>query len=230
MQVDRKSSGTQRAMGFDRLRDNLYEVLANGDFTMDFPHATYDPQRRRYTFEARFQTKPNFRIAVGGSISSTAFNMGYIGLNYRSIGRVAQSWGVDLFWGRSTRGVRGRPHRFLRMETVVPRLCVQLPHAQPQPWQFRQPDRSEQRPARQGERSLRLARAGDASDAPEFLSAANQPRRGQLPLRSRRAVGRRNRPHAVQLFRRDGRHQAQHARQGRCIRDAGRIYNFRASS
>lgn len=99
MQVDRKSSGTQRAMGFDRLRDNLYEVLANGDFTMDFPHATYDPQRRRYTFEARFQTKPNFRIAVGGSISSTAFNMGYIGLNYRSIGRVAQSWGVDLFLG-----------------------------------------------------------------------------------------------------------------------------------
>ncbi len=97
MQVDRKSSGTQRAMGFDRLRDNLYEVLANGDFTMDFPHATYDPQRRRYTFEARFQTKPNFRIAVGGSISSTAFNMGYIGLNYRSIGRVAQSWASTSF-------------------------------------------------------------------------------------------------------------------------------------
>lgn len=99
MQVDRKSTGRQRAMGFDQLRDKLYEVLANGDFTMDFPHAVYNPQTRRYAFEARFQTKPNFKIAVGGNISSTAFNMGYIGLNYHSIGRVAQTWGADLFPG-----------------------------------------------------------------------------------------------------------------------------------
>lgn len=99
MQLDRKSSGTQRAMGFGQLRDKLYEVLAEGDFTMDFPNTVYDPQTRRYAFEARFQTKPNFKISVGGNISSTALNMGYLGMNYRFIGRVAQSWKADLFPG-----------------------------------------------------------------------------------------------------------------------------------
>ena len=99
MQVDRKSTGTPREMDFDRLRHNLYEVLADGNFAMDFPHATYDPQTQRYAFDALFRTKPSFKIAVGGNISSTAFNMGYIGLNYQSIGRVAQSWHVDLFSG-----------------------------------------------------------------------------------------------------------------------------------
>ena len=44
MQVDRKSTGRQRAMGFDQLRDKLYEVLANGDFTMDFPHSGVSPK------------------------------------------------------------------------------------------------------------------------------------------------------------------------------------------
>ncbi len=99
MQLDRKSSDTQRAMEFRQLRDKLYEVLAEGDFTMDFPQTVYDPATRRYTFEARFQTKPNFKISVGGNISSTAFNMGYLGMNYRFIGRVAQSWKADLFPG-----------------------------------------------------------------------------------------------------------------------------------
>lgn len=100
VKVDRgPSHEQQRLMGYQQLRENLYGVLAGGDFTMDFPHVTYDSVRERYSFEARFNTKPNFKIAVGGNVSSTAFNQAYVGINYQMIGRVAQQVGADLYLG-----------------------------------------------------------------------------------------------------------------------------------
>ena len=99
MHVDRRTPGRQRPMGFVELRDNLYEVLAGGDFTMDFPKVRYDSLSRGYAFEARFATRPNFRITIGGNISSTAFNQAYIGISYRRIGRVSQQLGADLYLG-----------------------------------------------------------------------------------------------------------------------------------
>ncbi len=99
VEVDRRNSDLQRVMAFSELRNNLYKLLAGGEFTMDFPHITYEPQRGRYSFDAKFQTKPNFKISVGGSITSTAFNMAYIGAEYSTIGRVAHRVGADLFLG-----------------------------------------------------------------------------------------------------------------------------------
>ena len=99
VQVDRRTPGIQRPMGFTELRDNIFEVLAGGDFTMDFPSVRYDSVRERYSFEAKFGTRPNFKITFGGNISSTAFNQAYIGINYKTIGRVAQQLGADLYLG-----------------------------------------------------------------------------------------------------------------------------------
>ena len=87
VQVDRRTPGIQRPMGFEELKDNLFEVLAGGEFTMG------------YSFEARFGTRPNFKITVGGNISSTAFNQAYIGINHHWIGRVSQQLGADLYLG-----------------------------------------------------------------------------------------------------------------------------------
>ena len=98
VQVDRRT-GRQRTMDFAELRENLYEVLAGGDFTMDFPRVEYVSLRHAYSFEARFSTKPNFKLSVGGSVSSTSFNMAHFGVNYQTIGRVAQQVGAELFLG-----------------------------------------------------------------------------------------------------------------------------------
>ncbi len=52
---------TPAPMGFEELRDNLYAVLAGGDFTMDFPHVRYDSLgelfvRRAVPHQAKLQT------------------------------------------------------------------------------------------------------------------------------------------------------------------------------
>ena len=97
--VDRRTPGKQRKMPFGELRDNLYSVLAAGDFTMDFPHVRYDSATHRYAFEARFASKPDFKITLGGNLSSTPFNQVYVGIGYQYIGRVAQRFNADLFLG-----------------------------------------------------------------------------------------------------------------------------------
>ncbi len=97
--VDRHSVDRQRYMSFDKLRNNLYGVLADGDFTMDFPTAVYDEESKTYSFAARFKTKPNFKIEIGGNVSSTAFNQAYIGAHYQRIGRVEHEVGADIYIG-----------------------------------------------------------------------------------------------------------------------------------
>ena len=99
VQVDRRTPGIQRPMGFEELKDNLFEVLAGGDFTMDFPTVRYDSVRERYSFEAKFGTRPNFKIILGGNISSTAFNQAYVGIDHQWIGRVGQRLNAELYLG-----------------------------------------------------------------------------------------------------------------------------------
>ena len=99
VQVDRRTPGVQRPMGFAELRDNLFEVLADGNLTMDFPRVRYDSISKHYAFEASFTTRPSFKITIGGNVSSTAFNQAYIGIGYRWIGRTSQQLAADLYLG-----------------------------------------------------------------------------------------------------------------------------------
>ncbi|MEG0498443.1 MAG: phospholipase, partial [Alistipes sp.] len=41
----------------------------------------------------------NFKMTIGGNVSSTAFNQAFIGLSYETIGRVAHTFNTDLYLG-----------------------------------------------------------------------------------------------------------------------------------
>ena len=176
VQVDRRTPGIQRPMGFEELKDNLFEVLAGGDFTMDFPTVRYDSVRERYSFEAKFGTRPNFKIILGGNISSTAFNQAYIGINYKNIGRVAQQLerrllpGADLTWG----AIGGRTD-FLRVGSRYPPVLLQFRGPEFPPRLFRQRHQGPQRPAGQEQRELLFDGRGDAADPPQLRRCAPTP-------------------------------------------------------
>ena len=99
LQVDPRLAGRQQVMDFAQLRTNLYRLLSVGDFSMDFPKARYDSLSGRYTFVARFNTRPTFKLTFGGNVSSTAFNQAYVGVSHSWIGRVSQRLGADLYLG-----------------------------------------------------------------------------------------------------------------------------------
>ena len=119
LHMDRWTPGIQRPMRFPELRDNLFELLADGNFTMDFPRVRYDSVSGRYTFGTTFGIRPSFKITIGGNISSTAFNQAYIGIGYHWIGRVSQHLGADLYLGPLyTWGVFGGRTDFYAIEPV----------------------------------------------------------------------------------------------------------------
>lgn len=99
MRVDYQTFDGQRQMSFDRLRDLMYALMTGSDYTMDIPEAHYNPETERYTFKANLRARPNFKLTIGGNISSTAFNQFYIGLNYQTFGRTANRFSADLYLG-----------------------------------------------------------------------------------------------------------------------------------
>ena len=99
IRADSHTPGRQRQMTYERLRENIFRVLVGGDYTMDLPRVTYDSLSERYSFSARLKARPNFKLMIGGNISSTAFNQAYIGIDYRTFGRTANRIGADLYLG-----------------------------------------------------------------------------------------------------------------------------------
>ena len=84
---------------FDRVSDNYLTLLANNAVRSDFPKVTYNAETGLYDMNLSMRVKPNFDIAVGGNISSTAFNQAYIGLRYGWWGRTMQTFNLDVLLG-----------------------------------------------------------------------------------------------------------------------------------
>lgn len=99
VRADLHTPGRQRQMNFEGLRTNLFRVLTSGDYTMEMPTVAYDSIAERYSFAATLHTRPNFKLMIGGNISSTAFNQAYIGVDYQTVGRVAHRLGANLYLG-----------------------------------------------------------------------------------------------------------------------------------
>lgn len=119
LRIDERSRrgrrGAEQKLDFETLRDNLYSVLANGDFTSEFPEVTFDSLTGHYDLALKLNYKPRFRVMIGGNISSTAFNQAYVGLRYQLINRVAQTFFGDLYVGPlySSGSIGGRTDFFM---------------------------------------------------------------------------------------------------------------------
>lgn len=108
--------GREQILAFEEFRDNLYSIVAGGDFKTEFPRVKYRPSTGYYTIAMDLRYKPSFKVMIGGNISSTPFNQAYIGLRYQLINRVAQTFYGDLYIGPvySSGSVGGRTDFFMR--------------------------------------------------------------------------------------------------------------------
>ena len=79
--------------------DNYLSMLANGSIRSEFPIFTYNYATEKYDVSLPLSMRPKFDIAIGGNISSTAFNQAYIGLNYGKVGKVLQTFNLDILLG-----------------------------------------------------------------------------------------------------------------------------------
>ena len=96
---ERRSRAGEEAMLMDDFGDNYLSMLVNGSMRGDFPTFTFNEEEQEYDVTLPLRVRPRFDIAIGGNISSTAFNQAYIGLNYLKFGKLSQSVSLDILLG-----------------------------------------------------------------------------------------------------------------------------------
>ncbi len=102
-----KRMGKDEGVSLEQARDMYLSLMATGDFTSNvFPKIGRDSLSDEFRITFSLKTKPEVRYSLGGNLSSTAFNQIYLGLNYFSVGRTAQSLYTDLLFGPTSSLIR----------------------------------------------------------------------------------------------------------------------------
>lgn len=84
---------------FSEFRTGIFDLLAQRDFTMEYPRFEYDSVKKIYLPHLVLRQYPSLRATIGGTLSSTAYNQVRLGLRYEYISRVGVDAGVNLYMG-----------------------------------------------------------------------------------------------------------------------------------
>lgn len=98
---------------FDYFYDKYLRVISAGLFSGGFPSLKYDPLTGYYQLHIKMATKKSMRLSLGGNISSTSLNQGYVAFNYRHTTSVASVFGIQGHFGMFHNGIKlGGHHDF----------------------------------------------------------------------------------------------------------------------
>ncbi len=84
---------------FSEFRTGIFDLLAQRDFTMEYPRFEYDSVGKVYQPILTLRQYPSLRATIGGTLSSTAYNQVRLGLRYEHISRVGVDVGINLYLG-----------------------------------------------------------------------------------------------------------------------------------
>ncbi|MFI3330894.1 MAG: patatin-like phospholipase family protein [Rikenellaceae bacterium] len=79
----------------NRFRSEYFKILSEAEIEADFPVVEYNPVTNTFDLNINMNTKPSFKLMIGGNISSTALNQAYVGLEYKTISNIATSYNLD---------------------------------------------------------------------------------------------------------------------------------------
>jgi len=93
----------QEPFDFGQLKRGYYRVLATKEFKTFYPRALMRPDSLFDVYIKATKAAP-FRLMIGGNISSSSLNQGYLGLEYRFWGATMAKTALDLWAGRLYNG------------------------------------------------------------------------------------------------------------------------------
>ncbi len=89
------------------IKDGYYRLVANDNFETIYPRIIYHPETNTYDFEVDVKSNRNFKVDIGGMISSRPISSGYLGLQYDYVNRNAFTLGANFYSGRFYESVQG---------------------------------------------------------------------------------------------------------------------------
>jgi NTE family protein len=71
-----------KVMDFQKIKRHYFRAIASENVNVFFPWATYVPSTGLFDFNVRATRAPQFRISVGGNLSSSSLNQLYLGMEW----------------------------------------------------------------------------------------------------------------------------------------------------
>lgn len=100
-----------KAMSFRQIKRHYFRAIASENVNVFFPWATYVASTGLFDFNVRATRAPQFRVAVGGNLSSSSLNQLYLGLEWHyfanNMGFAYADMNVGRFFSGSRVGWRG---------------------------------------------------------------------------------------------------------------------------
>lgn len=81
----------------EKFRSEYFKILSEGEIEGDYPNVAYSPRTQLFDLSVNMNTKPSFKLMLGGNISSTALNQAYVGLEYKRMAQSASSYNLDMY-------------------------------------------------------------------------------------------------------------------------------------
>lgn len=79
--------------------EKYMRILATGLFKGEFPKVEFNPVSGFYKLFLKMSTKPSLKLSLGGNISSTSLNQGYLAIDYLHITNLASNYYARGYFG-----------------------------------------------------------------------------------------------------------------------------------
>jgi NTE family protein len=89
------------------IKEGYYRLVANDNFETVYPRIIYQAATNTYDFEVDVKSNRNFKVDIGGLISSRPISLAYLGLEYDYVNRNAFTLGANFYSGRFYESVQG---------------------------------------------------------------------------------------------------------------------------
>ncbi len=112
--TEQQKKYVQRQLGVNKQKYFTYEyfyqrymkLIAAGVFNVEFPEMKYNPKTGFYRIHLRMTTKASMRFSLGGNISSSSLNQGYIAFRLKHTTNVASTYGLEGDFGMFLNGFK----------------------------------------------------------------------------------------------------------------------------
>lgn len=85
---------------FDQLKDSYFKIIGSETVSTIFPTASKDSANQYFNLNIKVNPASRFRLSIGGNISSSHAQEGYMGLEYRTWRHLQTSLRGNLYYGR----------------------------------------------------------------------------------------------------------------------------------
>lgn len=84
---------------FDYFYEKYLHMISAEVFSADFPQISYNRASGYYNITLNMRTQPSMRFSLGGNISSSSLNQGFVAFNYQHVTNNVGTYGIKGYFG-----------------------------------------------------------------------------------------------------------------------------------